>query len=97
MFSRNKGNNFFLGNCLENAYVSGQIAILAGHCPVTGRYFEPCTLVIQVCNAGIWLQFTQDIHVVSFSLITIEAFRRYFLLSYETVKKRSSGKYEDHK
>ena len=64
MFSRNKANIFFLGNCLENAYMtgqgdrltqilSGQIAILVGHCPVTGHYFELCTLVIQVCNAGI--------------------------------------------
>ena len=43
---------FFLVNCLETAYVtgqndrqtqilSGQIVILAGHCPVTGCYFEP--------------------------------------------------------
>ena len=51
-FSRNKANNFFLVNFLETAYVtgqndrqtqilSGQIVILAGHCPMTGRYFEP--------------------------------------------------------
>ena len=40
-------------NCLETVYMtgqndrqtqilSGQIVILAGHCPVTSRYFEPC-------------------------------------------------------
>ena len=47
-------NNFFLVNCLETAYVtsqndcqtqilSRQIVILARHCPLTSRYFEPCT------------------------------------------------------
>ena len=47
-------NNFFLVNCLETAYVtsqndcqtqilSRQIVILAGHCPLTSCYFEPCT------------------------------------------------------
>ena len=53
MFSINKADIFFLVDCLETAYVtsqnegqtqilSGKIVILAGHCPVTGRYFEPC-------------------------------------------------------
>ena len=51
MFSRNKADNFFLVNCLETAQVtgqndrqtqilSGQIVILAKHCPVIGHYFE---------------------------------------------------------
>ena len=26
--------------------MTGQEAFLAGHCPVTGRYFEPCRLTI---------------------------------------------------
>ncbi len=25
--------------------LSGQIVILAGHCPLTGRYFEPCMYI----------------------------------------------------
>ena len=24
--------------------LSGQIVILTGHCPMTGRYFEPCLM-----------------------------------------------------
>jgi len=24
--------------------LTGQVLILAGHCPLTGRYFEPCTV-----------------------------------------------------
>ena len=24
--------------------LSGQVAILTGHCPLTGRYFEPCSI-----------------------------------------------------
>ena len=55
IFFKNKATNFFLVNCLETAYVtgqkdqqtqilSGQIVILAGNCPVTGRYFEPWKL-----------------------------------------------------
>ena len=29
-------------NDRQTQILSGQIVILAGHCPVTGRYFEPC-------------------------------------------------------
>ena len=29
-------------NDRQSKILSGQIVILAGHCPLTGRYFEPC-------------------------------------------------------
>ena len=29
-------------NDRQTQLLSGQIVIFAGHCPVTGRYFEPC-------------------------------------------------------
>ena len=56
----------FLVNYLETAYLtgqndrqtqffSGQIVILAGHCPVTGRYFEPC-MVFNEFNSRIHVQ-----------------------------------------
>ena len=28
----------------QTQILSGQIVILAGHCPVTGTYFEPCSI-----------------------------------------------------
>ena len=41
MISRNKANTFFLGNCLENAYVTGQgdrlTQILSGQIAILGR------------------------------------------------------------
>ena len=55
---------FFLVNCLETAYVTGQndlqtqilsgeIVVFAGHCPVTGHYFEPCYMFLFVSVLGL--------------------------------------------
>ena len=35
-------------NDRQTQVLSGQIVILAGHCPVTGRYFEPCSVVLEL-------------------------------------------------
>ena len=54
----------FLVNCLETGYVTGQndrqtqilsgeIVILARHCPVTGRYFEPYSGLVCPVNLKI--------------------------------------------
>ena len=32
--------------------MTGQEAFLAGHCPLTGRYFEPCVEIISLGKAG---------------------------------------------
>ena len=36
------GKNVACQNDRHDKKVTGQQAFLAGHCPLTGRYFEPC-------------------------------------------------------
>lgn len=43
-------------NDCQTQILSGQIVIFAKHCPVTGRYFEPCKVYAiwpQVANQGL--------------------------------------------
>jgi hypothetical protein len=35
--------------------VTGQGAFLAGHCPLTGRYFEPCLISVLLENSEVQL------------------------------------------
>ena len=44
-------------NDRQTQVLSGQIVISAGHCRVTGRYFEPCNML------EIFIDITQDIQL----------------------------------